>query len=47
MTQPAVPSTASANRLTRALCGLVLLLMTGAVLYAACMAIRNYGRIGV
>ena len=47
MTQPAVPSSVPAGGLTRALCVLVLLLMIGAVVYAACMAIRYYGRIGV
>jgi hypothetical protein len=43
-----VPSSAPGNTsLTRALCLLILLLMIGAVVYGAAMAIRYFGRIGV
>jgi hypothetical protein len=43
----AVPSLRTAQGLTRALCILVLLLMTLAVVYAGSVALRYFGRIGV
>jgi hypothetical protein len=41
------PSAPGAQGLSRALCVLVLLLMTLAVVYAGSIAIRYFGRIGV
>lgn len=43
-----VPSSAPpTTALTRALCLLILLLMSVSVIYGAAMAIRNFSRIGV
>lgn len=40
-------SVQGATALTRALCGLILLLMAVAAVYGACMALRYFHQIGV
>jgi len=46
-TSAAGPSAPAAQGLTRALCAVVLLLMSLAVVYAGSVAIAYFGRIGV
>lgn len=46
-TSRAVPSAPSVTALTRALCSLILLLMTVASVYGAFIALRNFRHIGV
>ena len=47
MASSQVPSFAPPTALTRALCLLILLLMGGAVVYGAAIAIRYFNRISV
>jgi hypothetical protein len=44
---PAAPPTPGATGLTRALCGLILVLMAAAAAYGATMALRYFNQIGV
>jgi hypothetical protein len=45
MTEP--PAALARVGLTRVLCSIVILCMLGALVYAAVIALANYGRIGV